>query len=456
MSSTLYKIGLCVFMAVVPFSLGGAALWAFCVPKRRSFRCVLAITAIVAALGWRLVVNPDSRRYMMSLAIPGILLAAYFCFALPFIAGRWIGWLRKNAVILSVLMFLSIIVPSLIKDLRFNRHSDWLTVVCGAYSECSANAPDRKLYLPRKEKMRCGYYLPKQRDGELREIPDNLQSAVSDYRKTGRKWRDFLADFRHYPYPCYLLMDETPECRPLSEVNDIPGLEIRLCAGTFTSRKQDNLVRLYEVRSREAGMKPLDGGRLRPLPPTAAIPNGDFERPLPPERTEQIRTSLARHLASAKIDSLPDNWSPRILYPAPRYFRPVEFSLEHERAISGKNSCRISADALVALVGVPVLPRCDYHMTFRARALQDSHFAVRISYSLPVPERVCLADFRLGANKCIQVAMPIFRSDFLHPMKAFLTFYLMSGEILLDDIVVTQAAATESKKPAQTSSNGES
>ena len=93
MSTTLYKIGICLFLVLVPYALGGVLLWAFGAYKRRSFRCVLAVAAIATALGWRLAVNPDSRRYMLSLVIPSILLAAYFCSGLPRIAGRWVKWI---------------------------------------------------------------------------------------------------------------------------------------------------------------------------------------------------------------------------------------------------------------------------------------------------------------------------------------------------------------------------
>lgn len=445
MSTTLYKIGICLFLVLVPYTLGGALLWAFGAYKRRSFRCVLTVAAIATALGWRLAVNPDSRRYMLSLVIPSILLAAYFCSGLPRIAGRWAKWLRKISVVLSVLIFLPLVVSFWSKNMRFNRYSGWLQIICKAYSESSRNAPDRKIYLLGREIKRYGHYLNGQRPGELLKIPRQFQSEIADYRKKGRDLRVFLADFRHCPYPCYLLMNEVPGCLPLSEVHDMPGLDIRLCVSTLTSRKQDNLMRLYKVTSREAEMHFIPEAHNPPLVSDTAssvfVPNGSFESWQPDDYAKAIQERMSKQLPSVSVVSVPENWGLRILDSALLFSRPTVLSRETERPISGKSSCRMSADALITLVSSTRLPPGDYRLLFRVSALRDSHFGVRFSYAKPVPERVYLADFRIAGGKCLEISIPIFRGDFRHPMAAYLTFDLMSGEILLDDVVVSPSVA---------------
>lgn len=439
MTETIYRLVSCLFVVLGVYALGGILLWVFGAPKRRSFPCILGITAIAVALGWRMILQPVSKRYMLSLIVPAILLAAYFCAGLPRLAGRKMIRLRKYSAVLSVLLLLPLAAALFAKDMRFNPHGNWLKVICDAYVEHSRDAADRKLHLSEKEKRRCGHYLPEARDGELPEMPRSFQSVIADYRKMGKAWRDFLAALRHCPYPCYLMMNEEPTCPPLSEVNDVPGLAIRLRLETFTSRKRDKLIRLYEVTSREAEMHVLDGVRQPPVSETALIPNGGFESWQPDAYAEAIQERMSKQLSSVSVDAVPKNWGLRILDAAARFSRPAVLSRETKQAISGEASCRMSADALIALVGTSRIQPGNYRLTFRVRALRDSRFGVRLSYAVPTPERVYLADFRLAQGKCLQISMPIYRNDFLQSQTAYPTFDLMFGEILLDDVVVTPA-----------------
>lgn len=402
-----------------------AIVLAFYLNWRKWDRLFLIIAGSIAfMIAWRMGIGILSARYASILIYPTVILVAYLFYRvtelfpkIPYlcrIPEKYYPWISRA-------LLAGMLVPCIIKDLRFNHYADFILQSCRIIKADTANYQYPVILDLAGETRRLEYYSGvESQTAHGSAVPKDIEKAVGAYR--------FLHDV------IYVV------------VNERPGEGIALDGDgkweLISSKFKNNRKRLKFNVYRYA---PSPGDKLRrqagPEPrsaPEFPVSNGDFEKGslIPPDNLyiRRFRNKGIPFFREACF-LFPDDWS---LVGAPGFEEDCDGEVElSANAIAGTYSLRMSADTRISIGHADIHRAQSAQLECLVRGAPGSIFAVAVDAYNPDGGFLgfkIIKKFRIFSGEVYQYRMPVIPEDASYFDQFRLYFVLESGEIYLDNI----------------------
>ena len=383
---------------------------------------LLLLSAMLVLIASRTFIRMSSRRYSIVLILPGVIFAAYACFAL-------IDWqfLKKRFPLvvngIAILLVGILVSASAVKFLRFNKYSRYIQEVCAAVRKDAA-ARKSPTIVAENPKRFCWY-------SKVRDHAPLLDRYTSTDLPPSRWLPELVQSMRFDDRTFYILLREDAKNRfvPAKDLG-MKEENWQLIAWQYTNSSRKHRLTAYRfVPDRPSVV--IDEDHAPASADSRILSNGDFEAMR--SEKETLDALKAADLAFVPGMRWPTFWAPtgKVLHRGDQSFR-----LTGERPISGKYSLKVSTSVPFSFSYVPMLPTGKpFEFKFRVRGTPGTRFSVRLIYRLPDAKLTPTSEYanfilRDGRTRSYSLAIA---PDPAKYSQVGLLFFLYSGEMLLDD-----------------------